>query len=319
LVVIQLSTVMPLPACKPGSHLAGIEDVGHRDVDVRHAARQVEQRLRQLHRREYPAPVQVLVADVEQAGHLQQFVASAGGAQEHLVAHGHAEILRQFDADDGVGALDLELAARHVGVHLDDAAVAVGIDADQCDRLARTAAQCERRAADHRRHRHHARLRLGQFHDGFPLVDRTQALRARLDDGGTRHVGPGAQIHLFQRPHDDMRLTAQHAVDDGGLQLCDELRQEHDDRHPARHAEQDERRLHAPLAQEAQRDQKFEGQPGSGHGQMQDSRLKMQAKTSPVLLASFILKLSSASPGRRRRRARRRRAGWRPRPPPAPR
>jgi hypothetical protein len=58
-----------------------------------------------------------------------------------------------------------------------------------------------------------------------------------------------------------MGLRAQHLVDDGALQLVDELGEKDDHRHATRHAGQDQRALHAALAQKAQRHQQLERHP----------------------------------------------------------
>ena len=58
-----------------------------------------------------------------------------------------------------------------------------------------------------------------------------------------------------------MGLRAQHAIDDGALQLVDELGQEDDHRDAAGHTGEDERALHAAFAQEAQCHQQLERHP----------------------------------------------------------
>ena len=117
--------------------------------------------------------------------------------------------MRQVGADEGMAAGDVKAAARHVVVHAHDAAVGVGLYADQRNAFVAVAAAGKRGAADHRRHRQHAGRGGGQRGNALPLVNRAQALVARLHHGGHRPVGVGRQHALgdfFERSDHHMGL-----------------------------------------------------------------------------------------------------------------
>jgi hypothetical protein len=196
LVCIQLST-------------AGAKQVGDREVDVGHAARQIKQRLPEFQRDEDPAAVQVAAAHVEQAGDVQRLAAAAGAGDTQLVAERHTEVLRQLDADQRTGAGHIETAARHVVVHAHHAPVVFGLHAQQHHALAAAAARSKGRAADHWRHRQHAGRASCQRRHALPLIHRTQSLLARLHHGRHRALGircDDALRDFFERADHHMRL-----------------------------------------------------------------------------------------------------------------
>jgi hypothetical protein len=115
---------------------------------------------------------------------LSVLAAAAGAGQAQFVAHGHAQVLRQAAANEHVAAGQRKAALHHEAVHVDDAAVGLGLHAQQGHIFVAGAARCKGRAADHGRDGQDAGRRGGQGGHALPLVDRAQALLTRLHQRG---------------------------------------------------------------------------------------------------------------------------------------
>ena len=109
------------------------EDVRHPQVDDRHAARQVQQRLRLFEVQIHIARIQLAHAQLEDAGDVHHRVVLLPGLQAQFAAHAHAEIFGQNAADQSVAGPHAQLSADHVVRQWNDLLIALDIDPHQGD------------------------------------------------------------------------------------------------------------------------------------------------------------------------------------------
>ena len=183
-----------------------------------------------------------------------------------LVAEPHAEVARQLLADQHVGGGQAVAAGDDLVGQRHDAEVLLGLDAGQRDRAAGVAAHHERRAADGRRRPPAMSLRIAHLVAHLlPLVDRLQPLQRRLHDG-ERRPGPAAGARSARATSFGRSSTMCGCeLSTRRMKLAcmpgQQRRHEDDHRHADRHADDDEQRLQAPFAQEADGGDPFERQP----------------------------------------------------------
>ncbi|MND85572.1 hypothetical protein D3C80_775040 [compost metagenome] len=220
----------------------GLEDVAHRGVDHRHPAGQVEQGLGLLEVEVDVARIQLAHAQLEDAGDIDDRLAALAGVQAQLVTDAEAQVVGQLLADHRVPGADREVPGDQVLGDRDDALVAHGVDAHQRHRGTRHTAAGDGRAADQRRHGEQLRLAVEGVAHVLPVADRAQALGARVfQDQRQRAVGRRQHaVDLVQWQDADVRLGAEGALDDVGLQAGDQRGDEDDHRRTDADADDDQ-------------------------------------------------------------------------------
>ena len=186
LVVIQLSASSPVSRSMRAATASAPKIVAHRQLDRGDPAGKIEQRLRELQRHEHPALVQVLVAEVEDARDRDHFVATlrrcrSGSCRRprrrdpsRARCRSRASVPDRRKSPATMSSLMRTI--RSVALGIDARAAATDLDAvPRCANAAPVAigeaATTPGRAHDRRQER-------------FPLIDRAQPLRPRLDACG---------------------------------------------------------------------------------------------------------------------------------------
>ena len=229
---------------------------------------QAEQALRRAQGDVGRALVGALVAEVEDAGHRERVVGAVGRRDAQLVADGHAQVAGQFGADQDVAARSAACVPRTIlSGSVDDPEIELGVDADQRDRRGsrRRAPPAPSRSPPATPRSTSGIARICGDH-GLPLVDRLQALQRRLHD------------RIFDAPPGRRAGSARATSFGGSSWMCGcavSTRRTKLACSPASSADMKtitatpiatpltmNTRLHASLAQEAQRHDPLERQPG---------------------------------------------------------